>query len=526
MVYAYSPEIDSIESFLQQHTQSDSVRVNSLLTFSEKVLVFDLNVSGKAANEAFGIAQKISYSKGEVLAKAYIGKYYWHKGDVENALKYGLGVLEELEKLRAYSGLAMTYKYLAFLYDQEGNTAEARQFMGKVLTLAKQQHDQKRERNTYLDLAALYQLKAPDSAKAYYQLAKKLDQVLGDAEGIAWTNYSMGTFLISQNQFEEAKNLLTQASTTLEARGNNMGTAACYRSLGYLYRLLEEHDKSSLYLKKSIAILEKLGAMSQLQESYEQLYFTQKEKGDLYHALESHEMLLAIKDSLMSRKKSRQVVEMQAKHEVDQKVKENELLVAQQQKQNLILITVIIALALISVLAFVLYQYNRIYAKTNKTLQLLNKEIELKNEQIVEKNEEIKLTNQNLNGMIVERTKQWERQKQLNEEIEQKNKQITEQAQEIERTNQRLEELVQERTQKLQDQNEKLKNYAFHNSHKIRGPLARILGLIDAYRANYISDPSFVFHHVEVSAHEMDAVVRDINDILAADPDAEAVELK
>lgn len=44
--------------------------------------------------------------------------------------------------------------------------------------------------------------------------------------------------------------------------------------------------------------------------------------------------------------------------------------------------------------------------------------------------------------------------------------------------NQKLEILVKERTEQLEIQNQQLLHYAFYNAHKVRAPLARILGLI------------------------------------------------
>lgn len=66
-----------------------------------------------------------------------------------------------------------------------------------------------------------------------------------------------------------------------------------------------------------------------------------------------------------------------------------------------------------------------------------------------------------------------------NEEIQAQNEEIISQAEEIRVINENLEKLVQERTKELEKKNQVLEEYAFINAHKLRSPVASILGLIN-----------------------------------------------
>ncbi len=55
---------------------------------------------------------------------------------------------------------------------------------------------------------------------------------------------------------------------------------------------------------------------------------------------------------------------------------------------------------------------------------------------------------------------------------------IEQQKEELNTFNQQLEKLVHERTRALEEQNEKLKSYAYYNAHLLRGPFCRIQGLV------------------------------------------------
>ncbi|GAB4406778.1 MAG: hypothetical protein OHK0053_33130 [Microscillaceae bacterium] len=64
------------------------------------------------------------------------------------------------------------------------------------------------------------------------------------------------------------------------------------------------------------------------------------------------------------------------------------------------------------------------------------------------------------------------------EEILSQTEELQQQKEEILALNQHLEKMVKARTAQMNQQNERLREYASLNAHKVRGPLARILGLI------------------------------------------------
>ncbi len=80
--------------------------------------------------------------------------------------------------------------------------------------------------------------------------------------------------------------------------------------------------------------------------------------------------------------------------------------------------------------------------------------------------------------------------------------------------NDNLEALVNERSQKIIIKNEQLTKYAFTNAHNVRGPLARILGLIMVSKFEKEGDYPFFFDKVKVEAESIDKILKQINDEL------------
>ncbi|MCV9385387.1 ligand-binding sensor domain-containing protein [Reichenbachiella ulvae] len=82
--------------------------------------------------------------------------------------------------------------------------------------------------------------------------------------------------------------------------------------------------------------------------------------------------------------------------------------------------------------------------------------------------------------------------------------------------NSNLEFQVAKRTEKLDRHMNQLKEYAFLNSHKVRSPLVRILGLVGLYKSGKLSQKELneINKHIEESAYELDEITRKINEEL------------
>lgn len=95
--------------------------------------------------------------------------------------------------------------------------------------------------------------------------------------------------------------------------------------------------------------------------------------------------------------------------------------------------------------------------------------------------------------------------------LETSNREIKFQAQEIERINQNLEKLVKERTVELEKKNDALEDAAFINAHKLRSPVASILGLVNLLKKEPLSEEAKdILSHLDSSAKSLDEIVSEI----------------
>lgn len=101
--------------------------------------------------------------------------------------------------------------------------------------------------------------------------------------------------------------------------------------------------------------------------------------------------------------------------------------------------------------------------------------------------------------------KDYDRQRQL---VLQKNE-------EVNHLNKNLEELVTTRTERLNELNKRLREYSFLNSHKVRAPLSRIMGIMNLIESEKINlqdhNMSKYIELMQKSTDELDQVIQEMN---------------
>lgn len=93
-------------------------------------------------------------------------------------------------------------------------------------------------------------------------------------------------------------------------------------------------------------------------------------------------------------------------------------------------------------------------------------------------------------------------------------KHIKDQSRKIAHMNEVLEVRVKERTEELETQNKRLAEYAFINSHLLRGPVSRVLGLINLIDNDKTLKESELIDLLRRSGSELDEIVKKITEAL------------
>ncbi|HYG01157.1 MAG TPA: MASE2 domain-containing protein [Chryseosolibacter sp.] len=102
-------------------------------------------------------------------------------------------------------------------------------------------------------------------------------------------------------------------------------------------------------------------------------------------------------------------------------------------------------------------------------------------------------------------------------DIEEKSEELRVLNESLRDMNANLELKVLHRTAELQQKTRKLEEYAFINAHELRGPVARVLGLIHLLDFKNISENETILEQLRTTAKELDNATKDIRAKLEAE---------
>ena len=99
-----------------------------------------------------------------------------------------------------------------------------------------------------------------------------------------------------------------------------------------------------------------------------------------------------------------------------------------------------------------------------------------------------------------------------NEELRASEEELLASGEELKQINENLNGLVENRTKVIIDQNKKLVYHAFVSAHKVRSPLARILGIVNLIKhdVELTEKGKELYSHLKLSAQELDDILREV----------------
>jgi signal transduction histidine kinase len=259
-----------------------------------------------------------------------------------------------------------------------------------------------------------------------------------------------------------------------------------------------------------IATKERLRSFTR--DLYELMYRISEAENDKVKEFEYFKLYVTYRDSVQNLKVGSEIATQRLHFESSKKETEIQLLKKERELQSeglaikntqLIFAVVLSGLA-VSFLVMSVRSYKRIKLK-NTELSEKNEEIQRHHLQIKEQRDELNVLNEELRSQQEEVLSQRDALADKNREIEKMSKKIDE-------ANAQLEQLVAQRTEVLENQNTRLTSYAFLNAHKLRAPLARIMGLVSLLQMKAdTKEKPVIINHLSSSSEELRDVVSSIS---------------
>lgn len=476
--------LDSLETVLETYDQ-DTNRILTLIRLGVFWHKTNNTKSSRYATEALELAKKLDFWKGEYRATNLLGTQDIIAGDYTAALNHFLSCLPKAEQLNDKEALALLNANIGMMQMERGEHEESDRYITRALKIVEAEKDDvkmlKRAATIYNNRGLRYRrMEPPDYEKAIFNMEKALHiyDSLKVERKIAMVYNNMALIYMDKRDYSEAIRLINKALVLKQKTNDLFGMANSMHNLVEIYIKLKDHPSASSLLQKSLALAEQINAKRLIGNAYAlatTLDSAQNDYKSAFQHLRTHHRII---DELQGEQKARQIEELRIQYETEKKERENIVLKQlnqiqeqenqlQQQEiqlrekevdeQQRTLVLVIVSLALILVFSIILVFQVRAKSKTNRLLEAANDKIQA-----------------------------------INDQLEQK---------------------VEERTKKLAERNAQLLEYAYLNSHQVRGPLAKILGLVNLAKMDDMEgeQAKMMLDHIQDSAKELDDVIHQIN---------------
>ena len=413
-------ELDSLWSVWQDETQADTTRLSALGEYSWYGYVFSQPDSAfYFADLEHELAKKIGSKKHIGFALGTKGTSFWVRGNYSEALRYvkeNLAIAEELDDKTAIAG---ALSKLGIIHGDLGEDIKQIEYFERSLKIREEQGNKYFIAFSLSNIGELYHKQRNFSRALEYQLrCLKLREEVGNQADIAFTLNNIGQINADLGNYDKALEYHQRSLKLGEKYADKKDTAAYLSSIGDVFKKKGDLAKAADYYQRSILLQEEIGDKREIAESLiniGELHLIQKEyqKGvqkckkaylialdlgnlrtqkiacqclydnyksinNLGLALEYHEKMIVLNDSLKSEETSKKLQQMEfaktmladsiAQEETNRKIDQahQEELRKKNQTRN---ISIGIGAAIL-LLSLLLYNRLKFVRKSRATLQV------------------------------------------------------------------------------------------------------------------------------------------------------------
>ena len=335
---------------------------------------------------------KIDDELGNDMSVGYsnIGSVYYYQGNYSKALEYYHKSLKLKEKRRDKKGISTCYKNIGLVHADQGNNAKALDYYEKSLKIKKELGDKRGMSGDYNNIGIiLFEKKNYNKALSYFTYSLKICEELGDKSGMSEGYQNISSVLSTQGKNKKALIYLLKTLKIKEELGDKNGIAIVHDNIASLEIDTKRYPEAIASAQKGLTIAKEIGSLMLQKSSYEFLSMAHDSLHNYKRAYEFFKLFKSINDSIFNETSSKQIKEMEAQYQNEEKQQKIELQRAEMKRLTLQKQALSGGLILMLILAVVSYYSFKQKKKANLMLSEQKVEIEDKNEELSQQNEEI-----------------------------------------------------------------------------------------------------------------------------------------
>jgi tetratricopeptide (TPR) repeat protein len=420
------------------------------------------------ATHVLDVSQQIKYTRGHARALNIIGNSYWYEGIYEFAQNYYLLAARQYQSINDSIGLGQTYNNIGEVYKKLNEYDKALEYLLKSTELKRK--DSTTHGITLYNIGELYiRLGQIEKGRRYIHESFEIAKRDNDKRAMAFNYWSFAAIKEVEKNYSDALKYLFLAEQIWRETGQRRSVIQTYQNISEVYRKQKRYDEAEVYLHKAIDMGRQMQVGDLQVRTYLLMSRLDSTQGLYQKALAHLSRHNALKDSVYNLLKAEQIARLQTIYETEGKEQENQQLRidksirdAQIASQRVTLVAISIGMLIAGVLAWLLY-------RQQKKILFQKNAIEIQAAALQKLNDELQQFNRNLEARITERTSQ------------------------------------------LTVQNQKLAEFTFINAHKLRAPVASILGLVNLLYRVKEDEREMVITHLKTCGEELDHVIREVS---------------
>lgn len=487
---------DSLKNLLELQLDSGSFNTEKeVIAYLD--LTSKLNLSSPAGALLFtkALENQLLVEKntiGEAYIHSYKANYYWSQGIYSAALKDYFEALnlfeekkDELEVIKQLNNIGETYK-------KQKDYQKASQFLREALRRMSKLNKQQDIQLIMVNLGQLYMLRNQHDSALHF-----LNRILSNTSpenknALGFANLYKGIIKREKGQYDSASIYFHRSLNIWEEEKFRRSIVETKAELAHLAILQKNYALAKITLQDTQQDAKEINSLDILMRIYQYQITLAKSIGSKDSLIAYYEKFIAIKDSIFNEETRSEINKLSIQYELSQKENEYYKLALEQniltnniktQSRFLIFLAVVSFVGFIFIL--VLWRQRNNLLKAHQQLKTQKEDIELKQSEIARKSLELANLNKELYAL-----------------------------------NENLEEKIVQRSEQLTRKNKQIAKYTYFNSHKLRAPVASVLGLINVLELSRdgVLDQT-ILNHLKSCALELDQIIYNLKNILEAEID-------
>ncbi len=319
---------DNNERLKEQLKKNDGrEKIKVLLELANASIDHSNADSFQYAEKAFNLAQENKYTEGESEALRYIGNSFFRIGDYSEALRSFQQALSIEKKLNRTDQIAGMLNNIAMVLGQTGSLDQAIEHLHKALDLQKKNGGDEGIARTYNNLGTCYKkLKNYDKSLDYYYKSLSIAKEANQPKIIALMLTNIAAIFSQQGKNNQALERFQEAYQIRKNLEDSYGIASSSMYISECLLKMGEIDEAMLYTEECVNLAEAENFKWLLKTGYRLLSSAFERKGESEKALNFHKRFTELKDALYSEENARNIAQMQAHYDAQQKTAEIEAL--------------------------------------------------------------------------------------------------------------------------------------------------------------------------------------------------------